>query len=105
YEYLITIVALDSNRSSLNHTPYSLRELMVELLDVKNGALLYDPVAGIGGLLIEASIKANNDISAYGSEINRRIAQLGNMNLAMHGLDFRIEAEDCFSQINNHKEF
>lgn len=105
YEYLITIVALDSNRSSLNHTPYSLRELMVELLDVKNEALLYDPVAGIGGLLIEASIKANNDISAYGSEINRRIAQLGNMNLAMHGLDFRIEAEDCFSQINNYKQF
>lgn len=105
YEYLITIVSLDGNRSSLNHTPYSLRELMVELLDVKNGASLYDPVAGIGGLLIEASLKAYDGFYAYGSEINRRIAQLGNMNLAMHGLNVRIEAEDCFGQINNQKEF
>lgn len=105
YEYLITIVSLDGNKSSLNHTPYSLRELMVELLNVKNGASLYDPVAGIGGLLIEASLKAYDGFYAYGSEINRRIAQLGNMNLAMHGLNVRIEAEDCFGQINNQKEF
>ncbi|MEJ5092147.1 N-6 DNA methylase [Sphingobacterium faecium] len=105
YEYLITVVSLGGNKSSLNHTPYSLRELMVDLLDIRDGGSLYDPVAGMGGLLIEASLKADNDISTYGSEINRRIAQLGNMNLSMHGLNMHIEAEDCFGQINNRKEY
>lgn len=106
YEYLITIVSLDNIKSSLNHTPYSLRQLMVELLNVKKGTSVYDPVAGIGGLLIEVSTNAEKSIQAYGSEINRRVAQLGSMNVIMHGLDnISIDAEDCFEQINIGREY
>lgn len=105
-EYLLTSVAFDSIKSSLNNTPYSLRQLMVEILDTKKGNSVYDPVAGIGGLLIDALFYADGRIHAYGSEINQRIAQLGNMNMWMQG--FRtdhIEAEDCFGGINSNNTY
>lgn len=105
YEYLITHASLTNNKPTIHHTPYSLRQLMVQLLAVKDGGSVYDPVAGAGGLLIESSLDADDNLDAYGSEINRRIAQLGKMNVSMHGFNnIHIEAEDCFSQIYNDKQ-
>ncbi|MEJ5993390.1 N-6 DNA methylase [Pedobacter sp. Du54] len=106
YEHLITLVSLDSTRSPIHHTPFSLRQLMVELLDAQEESSVYDPVAGIGSLLIESFLNSNRNIHTYGSEINRRIAQLGNMNIFMHGIShMRIDAEDCFHQINIERKY
>ncbi|QKJ62842.1 N-6 DNA methylase [Flavobacterium sp. M31R6] len=104
YEYFTTFISLDNNKAP--HTPYSLRQLMAEILKPHNGASVYDPVAGIGGLLIETSLIAEGKINSYGSEINKRIAQLGNMNSLMYGIkDIEILAEDCFEQINLSKQY
>ncbi len=105
YEYLLTIVYIDSDKSSLNHTPYSLRQLMVAILNPTENTSVYDPVAGIGGLLIEAKLHEN--VSIQGSEINKRIAQLGNLNLLVHGMGSvnDIRSEDCFEQINEGRKY
>ena len=107
YEYFITLDSLDTYRSTINHTPFSLKELMIKLLDPKPGKSIYNPVAGTGGLLIEALLYENTDkANSKGSEINNRIAQLGNMNLMMHGIyHSKIVAKDCFEEINENKEF
>ncbi|MEA4918011.1 N-6 DNA methylase [Proteiniphilum sp.] len=106
YEHLITLNTLDDNKSSLNHTSYSLRQLMVELLKVKDGSSVYDPVAGIGDLLVEVSLNTGKRIQGYGTEINRRIAQLASMNVLMHGCDnIHIDAKDCFEQIKTDKKY
>lgn len=103
YEYFLTLDSLDSYKSSINHTSYSLRELMAKILCPQGERTLYDPVAGTGGLLIQSYLYSDGQqIKVKGSEINKRIAQLGSMNLFMHGIrDVQIEAEDCFEQINN----
>lgn len=104
FEYFITVISISDNKASLNNTPFSLRQLMVEVLDPKDGTSIYDPVAGIGSLLIESL--NNRDVDIYGSEINKRIAQLGNMNIMMHGLkNASISAEDCFEQLNFNKQY
>lgn len=105
YEYLLTIISIDSDKSSLNHTPYSLRQLMVAILNPTENSSVYDPVAGIGGLLIEAKLHQNVEIS--GSEINKRIAQLGNLNLLMHGMGNinDIRSEDCFKQTKEERTY
>ncbi len=98
---------MDGYKSSANHTPYSLQELMVNILNPLPGKSIYDPVAGIGGLLIEAIHHSQDDVSkAEGTEINKRIAQLGNMNLIMHGVkNATIDAKDCFEEINSDKQY
>jgi len=106
YEYLLTIVSLDNIKSSLNHTPFSLRQLMAELLDPKEGSTVYDPVAGMGGVLAELLSYKNKKIDISGSEINKRVAQLGNMNLCAHGFGERlIKSGDCFEQIISPKQY
>lgn len=108
YEYFLTLDSLDGYKSSINHTPFSLRELMVNILDPKSGKSLYDPVAGTGGLLIQSyqHYSGIHEFNAIGSEINKRVAQLGNMNLFMHGIGgIRIEAKDCFEEINHDKKY
>lgn len=107
FDYFITLDSVDTDKSSINQTPYSLRDLMVNILAPSGAATIYDPVAGTGGLLIDAFLYSNNTrIQLKGSEINRRIAQLGNMNLIMHGIsNVEIESKDCFEEINDNRLF
>jgi type I restriction-modification system DNA methylase subunit len=102
YEYFLTLDSIEKYKLPENHTPYSLRELMTNLLNAKEGQI-YDPVAGIGGLLTESVLQSGNSkLKAIGTEINARAAQLGNMNLLMHSLkQATIETGDCFKQITN----
>ena len=107
FDYFLTLESLDNYKSFVNHTPYSLRELMVGLLDPTTGSSIYDPVAGTGGLLIDSFFHfKDSEIYVKGAEINRRVAQLGNMNLLMHGItNGRIEARDCFEEVNTDRSF
>jgi len=107
FDYFITLDSLESYKSTVNHTPYNLRELMVELLNPVAGSSIYDPVAGTGGLLIDAfQYEGRSHFYAKGSEVNKRTAQLGNMNVLMHGIpNVEIESRDCFEQINDNIHF
>ena len=107
FEYFLTLNSTGSSESALSPTPYSLRELMVNILAPESGKSLYDPVAGTGGLLIQAVQHAGDVyIDTKGTEINRRIAQFGNMNLIMHGIyNVKIDTGDCFGAINEDRRF
>lgn len=85
-------------------TPETIRMLLPELVYAKNKESIYDPVAGVGGLLSKV-FDSQNTLSLYGTEINKRIAQLGNMNLIMHGAKPVITPESCFREITRDKKY
>lgn len=100
YEYLLYLSSKEyfGYESS---TPESIRGLIPKLLDISENMSVYDPVSGLGGLLSKVYNK-NKNVSIKGSEINRRTAELGNMNLMMYGLSYTssIVVEDCFEEIS-----
>lgn len=107
YQYLINSYSSVGNKSNIFYTPLSLNSLMVDLLNPQGGKTIYDPVAGSGSLLIQA-IKYNdfNNSASKGTEINKRIAQLGNLNLIVNGLsNYSIESKDCFYEVNHSSLF
>lgn len=85
-------------------TPEIIRMVLPELVEAKNNESVYDPVAGVGGLLSKV-YDSHNTLSLYGTEINARIAQLGNMNLIMHGSEPIIKAENCFAELETGKKY
>ncbi|MFH6956694.1 N-6 DNA methylase [Flavobacterium aquidurense] len=107
YDFLINSSQIDGFKTNTFSTPESLKTLMVELLDAKENKTIFDPVAGSGGLFIKA-LKYNktNGEGCKGIEIINRVAQLGNMNLIMNGLNrFEIESKNCFEEINDEKQY
>lgn len=91
-------------------TPETIRLLIPQLLDVgnnHNNVTIYDPVSGIGGLLTKVLKNINsNTVRLRGSEITNSIAQLGNMNLIMYGLEGNlIKTENCFEGINDGRKY
>lgn len=102
FEYFLSMFPYEKSYNALTPTPYSLRQLMISILAPTSGSKVYDPVAGIGGLLIETfKYVQNGDVFLYGNEIIRRVAQLGNMNLFMHGIkDFKIDIQNSFYNLD-----
>lgn len=103
FEYFLSTFPYDKRYNALAPTPYSLRQLMIKILSPTPGSSVHDPVAGTGGLLIEVSKYINgNVIHLSGNELVTRVAQLGNMNLIMHGIrDFNIEVKNSFYNSND----
>ena len=60
-------------------TPPTLTELVVRLLNVREGASFYDGVAGVGQFLLRAAESAN-DVSLYGQEKNPTTWAIAKMN-------------------------
>lgn len=105
YEYLL--YQNTKEFSGYEHsTPETVRYLLPQLLQITDNDSVYDPVAGIGGLLSKVW-EAGKKVELRGTEINKRIAQFGNMNLMMHGYDSvnTIEVKNCFDEINSEKKF
>jgi type I restriction-modification system DNA methylase subunit len=102
FEFFLNLTSLDSQKSPIAYTPTNLRELMVRLLSPQETRTIYDPVAGTAGLLIEALKFANGNLDSKGTEINRRIAMMGYMNLMMYGYeDVDFKEEDCFEELKS----
>lgn len=105
YEYFLYQNAREL--SGYEHsTPETVRTLLPELLQLKDNDTVYDPVAAVGGLLSKV-YSLHKKISLQGSEITKRIAQLGNMNLMMYGYDHSdtINDKDCFNELNSDQKF
>ncbi|MDX3188673.1 N-6 DNA methylase [Streptomyces sp. MN03-5084-2B] len=74
------------------NTPRSVIELMVRLVGVGQGDALYDPFAGIGGMLIAGREHVTNyfgiraPLYLYGQEINSSACSLARINLLLHGV-------------------
>lgn len=102
YEYLIEKFADDAGKKGGEfYTPKMVVELIVALLEPKEGMRICDPTCGSGGMLIECAHflerqGANpRNLSLFGQEKNLGTWAICKMNMLLHGLsDARIEKGD-----------
>ena len=97
YEYFISeFASAEGKRGGEFFTPRSVVRTLVEMLEPYQGRI-YDPCCGSGGMFIQSEkfIEEHGgnplNLSVYGQEINHTTWRLAKMNLAVHGIDARIE--------------
>ena len=109
YEYFLEQFALAEGRKGGEfYTPRSIVRLLVEMLEPFHGRV-YDPCCGSSGMFVQSvefirahatsngnGGKAKGDISIYGQESNYTTWRLAKMNLAVRGIEGRIEQGDSF---------
>ena len=109
YEYFLEQFALAEGRKGGEfYTPRSVVRLLVEMLEPYQGRV-YDPCCGSSGMFVQSvefirahasgngnGGKAKGDISIYGQESNYTTWRMARMNLAIRGIEGRIEQGDSF---------
>ena len=109
YEYFLEQFALAEGRKGGEfYTPRSVVRLLVEMLEPYRGRV-YDPCCGSSGMFVQSidfirahssgngnAGRAKSDISIYGQESNYTTWRMARMNLAIRGIDGRIEHGDSF---------
>lgn len=105
YEYFLAEFALKEGRKGGEYfTPQSVVQLLVEILEPKQGERVYDPACGSGGMFVQAEkfIESHGgnplDVAVYGQELNLTTWRLAHMNLAIHGVEAQLgdEPADTF---------
>lgn len=109
YEYFLGIFAdAEGKRGGQFYTPESIVKLLVEMLEPYNGRI-YDGCCGSGGMFVQSEkfLHAHGgkigDIAVYGQESNPTTYKLAKMNLAIRGIDAKIELGDTFHN-DRHKD-
>ena len=109
YEYFLEQFALAEGRKGGEfYTPRRVVRLLVEMLEPYKGRV-YDPCCGSSGMFVQSvefirahatgngnAGKAKGDISIYGQESNYTTWRMARMNLAIRGIEGRIEHGDSF---------
>jgi len=102
YEYFLgQFASAEGKKGGEFYTPRCIVKLLVEMLRPYKGRV-YDPCCGFGGMFVssEQFIEAHGgrigDISVYGQELNYTTWRLAKMNLAIRGMDGRIEQGNSF---------
>ena len=109
YEYFLEQFALAEGRKGGEfYTPRSVVRLLVEMLEPYRGRV-YDPCCGSSGMFVQSMEfirahasgngnggRAGADISIYGQESNYTTWRMARMNLAIRGIEGRIEHGDSF---------
>ena len=109
YEYFLEQFALAEGRKGGEfYTPRSVVRLLVEMLEPYQGRV-YDPCCGSSGMFVQSvdfirahassngnGGKAKGDISIFGQESNYTTWRMARMNLAIRGIEGRIEHGDSF---------
>ena len=113
YEYFLSMFAdAEGKRGGEFYTPRCVVKLLVEMIEPYEGRV-YDPCCGSSGMFVqsvefvEAHATGNGnggsrprgtrtDISIYGQESNYTTWRLARMNLAIRGIEGRIEHGDTF---------
>ena len=109
YEYFLEQFALAEGRKGGEfYTPRSVVRLLVEMLRPFKGRV-YDPCCGSSGMFVQSyefirahtsgngnGGSAGGDISIYGQESNYTTWRMARMNLAIRGIEGRIEHGDSF---------
>ena len=109
YEYFLEQFALAEGRKGGEfYTPRSVVRLLVEMIEPYNGRV-YDPCCGSSGMFVQSvefirahatgngnGGRAAGDISIYGQESNYTTWRMARMNLAIRGIEGRIEHGDSF---------
>ncbi len=109
YEYFLGQFADAEGKSGGQfYTPGSIVKLLVEMLEPYKGRV-YDGCCGSGGMFVQSEkfIEQHDgrlgDISVYGQESNPTTLRLAKMNLAIRGIDTKIELGDTFLH-DHHKD-
>ncbi len=109
YEYFLGMFAdAEGKRGGQFYTPESIVKLLVEMLEPYNGRI-YDGCCGSGGMFVQSEkfLQAHggrlDDIAVYGQESNPTTYRLAKMNLAIRGIDAKIELGDTFHN-DKHKD-
>lgn len=109
YEYFLGMFAdAEGKRGGQFYTPESIVKLLVEMLEPYQGRI-YDGCCGSGGMFVQSEkfLEAHGgkigDIAVYGQESNPTTYKLAKMNLAIRGIDAKIELGDTFHN-DRHKD-
>ena len=109
YEYFLGQFADAEGKSGGQfYTPSSIVRLLVQMLEPYKGRV-YDGCCGSGGMFVQSEkfIEQHGgrlgDISIYGQESNPTTLRLAKMNLAIRGIDAKIELGDTFLH-DRHKD-
>jgi type I restriction enzyme M protein len=109
YEYFLGQFADAEGKSGGQfYTPASIVKLLVGMLEPYHGRV-YDGCCGSGGMFVQSEkfVKEHQgnikDLSIYGQESNPTTLRLAKMNLAIRGIDARIELGDTFLH-DKHKD-
>ena len=109
YEYFLSqFASAEGKRGGEFYTPRCVVKLLVEMLVPYRGRV-YDPCCGSSGMFVQSQTfvdahangngnggRASDTISIYGQEANHTTWRLAKMNLAIRGIDGRIEHGDTF---------
>ncbi|MGQ9604519.1 MAG: class I SAM-dependent DNA methyltransferase [bacterium] len=116
YEYFLgQFASAEGKKGGEFYTPRCVVRLLVEMLEPFRGRV-YDPCCGSGGMFVQSvkfidahatsngnlptaqaqQARARAQISIYGQELNYTTWRLAKMNLAIRGIDGRIEQGDTF---------
>lgn len=109
YEYFLGQFAdAEGKKGGQFYTPASIVKLLVEMLEPYSGRI-YDGCCGSGGMFVQSEkfLEAHggriDDIAVYGQESNPTTYKLCKMNLAIRGIDAKIELGDTFHN-DKHKD-
>ena len=109
YEYFLGMFDdAEGKRGGQFYTPESIVKLLVEMLEPYNGRI-YDGCCGSGGMFVQSEKFLDHhggkigDIAVYGQESNPTTYKLAKMNLAIRGIDAKIELGDTFHN-DKHKD-
>ena len=102
YEYFLSqFASAEGKKGGEFYTPRCVVKLLVEMLEPYKGRV-YDPCCGSSGMFVQSEefIAAHGgkltDISIFGQESNYTTWRLAKMNLAIRGIEGRIEHGDTF---------
>lgn len=102
YEYFLGQFAdAEGKKGGQFYTPASIVKLLVEMLEPFNGRV-YDGCCGSGGMFVQSEKFVLNhqgnikDLSIFGQESNPTTLRLAKMNLAIRGIDAKLELGDTF---------
>ncbi len=109
YEYFLSqFASAEGKKGGEFYTPHCVVRLLVEMLEPYRGRV-YDPCCGSSGMFVQSAEflhahatgngnggKARGDISIWGQESNYTTWRLAKMNLAIRGIEGRIEHGDSF---------
>ncbi len=94
YMWILSYFAPDKAKEGEVFTPKEISNLIVNLLDIREGSTVLDPAAGSGSMLIEAYRHARRDkngkdkpgIELYGQEANEIMEALAKINFILHDI-------------------
>jgi len=82
-EILLQYAKTEGMKGGDHFTPYTLTDLMIQVLNIKDGSSVYDPTAGTAQSLVRSANVAEN-LSLYGQEKNKKAWAIAKMNAIIH---------------------